>query len=61
MSYCLTSYIPPIPTPLSDGTYMQHSLYLWEVLVGREELKWCQPVHHQLWSPQGPHFSAQYS
>ena len=28
-----------------------------EVLVGREEFKWHQPVHHQLWSHQGPHFS----
>ena len=25
--------------------------------MGREEFKWHQPVHHQLWSQQGPHFS----
>ena len=27
------------------------------ILVGREELKWHQLVHHQLMSQQGPHFS----
>ena len=24
---------------------------------GREEFKWRQPAHHQLWSQQVPHFS----
>ena len=27
----------------------------WAILVGREEFKWRQPAHHQLWSQQGPH------
>ena len=25
--------------------------------MGGEKLKWCQPGHNQLISPQGPHFS----
>ena len=25
--------------------------------MGRDELKWRQPTHYQLLSPQGPHFS----
>ena len=29
----------------------------WAVLVGGEELKWCQLAYHQLMSQQGPHFS----
>ena len=30
----------------------------WAVLVGGEDLKWCQLAHHQLISQEGPHFSS---
>ena len=37
-------------------TYIGRRCGGWAVLVGGEEFKWCQPVHHQLWSQQTPYF-----